>query len=68
MMSPRNSKDKGKKAKPVKAKKARSKTPAADPDVYVGMLFISTASLITGICFLVAELYRYDWVAAASGR
>lgn len=62
-MSPRNSKDK-KKAKPVaaKPKKAKVKTPAGDPDVYVGLLFVSTAALITGISFLVAELYRYDWL------
>lgn len=29
------------------------------PDVYVGLLFVSLASVITGIIFLVIELKRY---------
>ncbi|AMV21996.1 hypothetical protein [Planctomyces sp. SH-PL14] len=37
-----------------------AKEPAA-PDVYVSLLFVSAAALITGCLFLVAELMRYDW-------
>ena len=33
----------------------------ATPDVYVGLLFVSVASLITGIILLVLELNRYAW-------
>lgn len=29
------------------------------PDVYVGLLFVSLAAVITGIVFLVVELNRY---------
>ena len=31
------------------------------PDVWVGLLFVSVASLITGISFLVMELDKYNW-------
>lgn len=31
------------------------------PDVYVGLLFVSAAALITGCVFLVMELNKYDW-------
>lgn len=31
------------------------------PDVYVGLLFVSVAALITGCVFLVMELNKYDW-------
>lgn len=31
------------------------------PDVFVGLLFVSVASLITGIILLVLELSRYNW-------
>ena len=34
------------------------------PDVYVGLLFVSVAALITGCIFLVMELNRYDWTMA----
>ena len=34
------------------------------PDIYVGLLFISVASLITGCIFLVMELNKYDWTMA----
>jgi len=33
------------------------------PDVYVGLLFVSLAAVITGIVFLVIELTRYGWFA-----
>jgi hypothetical protein len=46
-MSPRNSK-----------KKAPSEAPA--PDVYVGLLFVGLAALITGIIFLVLEIGKYN--------
>jgi hypothetical protein len=42
------------------AKKA--KAAAADPDVYVAMLFVSVAALITGIVFLVLECRAYNWM------
>lgn len=29
------------------------------PDIYVGLLFVSLAALITGIIFLVLELGKY---------
>ena len=32
---------------------------AAVPDVYVGLLFVSLASLIAGLIFLVLELAKY---------
>lgn len=40
-----------------------SKSPATEPtpDIYTGLLFVSLASLITGIIFLVFEMGRYDW-------
>lgn len=31
------------------------------PDVWVALLFVSVASLITGISFLMMELNKYDW-------
>lgn len=34
---------------------------SAPPDIYVSLLFVSAAALITGCIFLVAELARYDW-------
>ena len=30
------------------------------PDIYVGLLFVSLAAVITGIVFLMFELLRYD--------
>lgn len=54
-MSPRSSTSKPKKG-------AKVKTQAGNPDIYVGMLFVSVASLIAGISFLVFELYRYNWL------
>ena len=34
------------------------------PDVYVGLLLVSVASLIGGITFLILELNKYDWQVA----
>ena len=34
------------------------------PDVYVSLLFVSAASLVVGIIFLVLELSKYDWQMA----
>jgi hypothetical protein len=48
---------------PKPKKKARG--PAAAPDVYVSLLFVSVASLITGLSFLAYELSRYNWTMAA---
>lgn len=31
------------------------------PDVYVGLLFVSVAALITGCVFLVMKLNEYNW-------
>lgn len=61
-MSPRDSKKKPK-AKPAKKAAAakKAKGPVADPDIYVGLLFVSAGALITGISFLVAELNNYGW-------
>ncbi|MEX0701069.1 MAG: hypothetical protein WD069_03150 [Planctomycetales bacterium] len=51
---------------PRSSRAARVKQSAA-PDVYVGLLFLSVAALITGIVFLVMELRRYDWQRPAGG-
>lgn len=62
-MSPRDSKKKAPKSK-AKPKKSTAKKPAgpvSDPDIYVGLLFVSTGALITGISFLVTELNSYGW-------
>lgn len=37
---------------------------APAPDIYVGLLFVSVASLIGGITFLVLELNKYNWLVA----
>lgn len=34
------------------------------PDIYVSLLFVSLAALITGIVFLVLELGKYGWKLA----
>jgi len=39
-----------------------SKEKSADPDIYVGLLFIAAASLLTGCIFLIMELNKYDWM------
>jgi len=38
--------------------------PKPVPDVWVALLFVSTAALITGVVFLVWELNKYDWAVA----
>lgn len=40
----------------------KTKSQAADPDVYVAMLFVATAALVTGIIFLYLECNRYGWM------
>ncbi|MDX1970837.1 MAG: hypothetical protein SFV23_26965 [Planctomycetaceae bacterium] len=42
----------------------RSSDSSPTPDIYVGLLFVSLAALITGIVFLVLELYKYGWQVA----
>jgi hypothetical protein len=44
------------------ATRAPDNTPA--PDVYVSLLFVSLAALITGIVMLVFELGKYGWKIA----
>lgn len=43
----------------------RSSDNAPAPDVYVALLWVSLAALLTGITFLVKALYAYDWTLAA---
>ena len=31
------------------------------PDIYVGLLFVAAASLLTGCIFLAMELNKYEW-------
>ena len=31
------------------------------PDIYVGLMFVGVAALITGIIFLVLALNKYGW-------
>jgi len=31
------------------------------PDIYVGLLFVAVAALISGIIFLALELNAYNW-------
>lgn len=49
-------------AKGAKAGVKKAKGQAADPDVYVAMLFVSLAALTTGIIFLYVECARYNWL------
>jgi hypothetical protein len=37
----------------------RGSDSSPSPDIYVGLLFVSLASLITGIIFLVLEIGKY---------
>jgi hypothetical protein len=39
----------------------RNSNEAPAADIYVGLLFVSLASLIVGIIFLVMELGEYGW-------
>ena len=38
----------------------------AAPDIYVGLLFVSVAALMTGIIFLAMELGSYNWQVYAN--
>jgi hypothetical protein len=40
------------------------KGPAPQPDIYVGLLFVAVAALITGCIFLALELNKYGWQMA----
>lgn len=42
----------------------RSSDKNSQPDIYVGLLFVAAASLVTACIFLVMELNRYDWMLA----
>ena len=44
---------------PRSSNKKKVTTERAGLDVYVGLLFVALASLITGIVFLVLEMGRY---------
>ena len=44
---------------PRSSSRKRTPTESAGPDVYVGLLFVALAAMITGIIFLVLELGRY---------
>jgi len=50
-MSTRSSKSKGKAATGE----------SGGPNIYVGLLFVSLAALLTGIVFLILELNSYNW-------
>jgi len=50
-------------AKKPKKTKTRNK-PWIEPDVYVTLLFVTTAVLCVGIMFLAIELDRYGWQTA----
>jgi hypothetical protein len=39
----------------------RSSDSSPAPDIYVALLFVSVAALLTGIMFLVFELNDYGW-------
>ncbi len=44
--------------------KPKAKGPAAQPDVFVGLLFVAVAALLFGISFLAMELEKYGWQLA----
>ena len=44
-------------------KKTKSSGASPAPDVYVGLLFVAVAALITGCIFLALELEKYGWQA-----
>lgn len=48
---------------PRASTKAPSK-PKPKADVYVGLLLVSVAALVTGCIFLVLELNKYEWKLA----
>lgn len=60
-MSPRSS-------KPAKKKVKARGGPSPDPDVYVALMFVSAASLLTGCIFLLIELYtKYQFTMPPAG-
>jgi hypothetical protein len=50
---------------PRSSDKKKSQLDAA-PDIYVGLLFVSVAALMTGIIFLAMELSSYNWQVLAN--
>lgn len=43
----------------------RSSDNAPAPDIYVALLWVSLAALLTGIVFLVQALSAYEWKVSA---
>jgi hypothetical protein len=43
----------------------RSSDNAPAPDIYVALLWVSLAALVTGIVFLVNALAAYEWKVAS---
>lgn len=43
----------------------RSSDNAPAPDIYVALLWVSLAALVTGIIFLVNALAAYEWKVAS---
>lgn len=39
----------------------KPKGPPPAPDVYVGLLFVSTAALVIGLVLLALEMNVYEW-------
>ena len=64
-MSPRSSKPAKSKSKAKKSKGAKQSSP---PDVYVGLLFVSLASLVTACIFLWIELGKYNYSLPTGNR
>lgn len=48
----------------AKIERSRTKAAPAEPNIYVGLLFVSVAALLTACIFLVLELYQYEWTMA----
>lgn len=39
--------------------------PTVGPDIYVALLVVSLAAVLTGVGFLIAELGKYGWKVAS---
>ena len=50
---------------PPRSSDKKTKLDAA-PDIYVGLLYVSVAALMTGIIFLAMKLSAYDWQVLAN--
>ena len=50
---------------PPRSSDKKTKLDAA-PDIYVGLLYVSVAALMTGIIFLAMKLSDYDWQVLAN--